>query len=262
MTLSIIIPSYNTKDLLKKCLDSVRQLADEIIVVDNGSIDGSAKMIDASFPNVVLIENTQNLGFAKAINKGVKKASGKFVFLLNSDTVVRKDALAKAFGFLARNPDSIIGLGLVNPDGSIQSSVYHFPTIWRAIKEFWFGIENSYQKYTPKGEDAKRVDAVTGAAMIVSKDVFEKLNGFDEKYFFYFEDLDFCRKASKKGISVYYLPFAKILHHHGASGVDMPKIVHNWLVASSKKYNGNLKYYLITLIILLGQKWQRLIGKN
>jgi len=114
--------------------------------------------------------------------------------------------LEKGLAFLEKNPDSIIGFQLVNPDGSIQSSAYHFPTICRAIKEFWFGVENSYQKYTPKGEDAVRVDAVTGAAMIVPRKIVDDLGGFDEKYFFYFEDMDLCRQVKKNNKDVYFLP--------------------------------------------------------
>lgn len=94
--------------------------------------------------------------------------------------------------------------------------------------------------------------------MLISRKVTKKIGLFDEKYFFYFEDLDYCRRAKKMGLRVYYLPSVKIVHHHGATGAAMPEMTHQWLVESSKKYNGLIKYYLLTLFIWGGQKWQRL----
>jgi GT2 family glycosyltransferase len=277
-TLSVIIVNFNTKKLLRDCLESLissfkeirkkdKDFYLEIIIVDNGSKDGSVEMIGkeflpkaihASYPEIFLIENIYNWGFAGAVNKGIKKSKGEFIFLLNSDTIVNPEALKKALDFFKNKKQAIAGLKLINLDGSIQPSVYHFPTILRAIKEFWFNIKNSYQKYYPKTKEPIKVDAVTGAAMIFPKSIVKKIGMLDEKYFFYFEDLDFCRKAFKNNIPVFYLPQAEIIHHHGASGIEMQEIVHQWLVESSKKYNGLLKYYLLTLVIWLGQKIKRI----
>lgn len=280
MDLSIIIPSYNTKKLLKECLESViryqppvtrkkpttghRPLVTEIIVVDNGSTDSSVEYLKkiAKDKKIQTILLNQNWGFAGAVNRGIKKAKGRFILLLNSDTIAQKNTLEGAIKFAQEHPQSIIGLQLVNPDQSIQPSVYHFPSILGAVKEFWLGKKDSYQKYYPKSLHPVKVDAVTGAAMLIPKKIIKKIGLFDEKYFLYFEDLDYCRRAKKAGLSVYYLPSAQIIHHHGAAGKEMPEITHQWLVESSKKYNGLVKYYLLTSIIWLGQKWQRLIGKR
>lgn len=280
MDLSIIIPSFNTKKLLKECLESVisnqrpatrkkpttshRSLVTEIIVVDNGSTDNSVEYLKkvAKDEMIQIILLDQNWGFAGAVNRGIKKAKGKYLLLLNSDTQIQKETLKEAIKFAQEHPQSIIGLQLVNPDQSIQPSVYHFPSITGAIKEFWLGKKGSYQKYFPKSKKPVKVDAVTGAAMLIPKKIIKKIGLFDEKYFFYFEDLDYCRRAKKAGINVYYLPSAKVFHHHGAAGREMPEITHQWLVESSKKYNGLVKYYLLTLIIWLGQKWQRFLKRQ
>ena len=268
MDLSIIIPSYNTKKLLKECLNSLKKnkgkLSIEIIVVDNGSTDSSVDYLKKTSKDemIQIILLDQNWGFAGAVNKGIKEARGKFLLLLNSDTQIQKETLKKAIEFAQNHPQAIVGLQLVNFDGSIQPSVYHFPSLRRAIKEFWLGQKDSYQKYFPKTKKAIKVDAVTGAVMFIPKKIIKKIGLFDEKYFFYFEDLDYCRRARKVGLKVYYLPPAQVFHHHGAAGKAMPEITHQWLVESSKKYNGLVKYYLLTLIIWLGQKWRRLTGKK
>jgi len=268
MDLSIIIPSFNTRKLLKECLDSLKKnenkLSIEIIVVDNGSTDNSVDYMKkvAEDKKIKIILLKQNWGFAGAVNRGIKRAKGKFLLLLNSDTQVQKETLKKAIEFAQKHPKAIVGLQLINLDGSIQPSVYHFPSVGRAIKEFWLGQKDSYQKYYPKTKKPVAVDAVTGAAMLIPRSVVKKIGLFDEKYFFYFEDLDYCRRARKVGLKVYYLPSAQVFHHHGVASKAMPEITHQWLVESSKKYNGLVKYYLLTLVIWSGQKWQRLIGKN
>ncbi len=268
MDLSIIIPNFNTKKLLKECLDSLKRnkgsLKMEVIVVDNGSEDSSVdylkKNLQGETIQAILLD--QNWGFAGAVNRGIKQAKGKFILLLNVDTQVLEETLKETINFVQDHPQAITGLQLINPDGSIQPSVYHFPSLLRAIKEFWLGREDSYQKYYPRTKKPIKVDAVTGAAMVIPRKVIKKIGSLNEKYFFYFEDLDYCRQAKKAGLAVYYLPSAKVLHHHGAAGKDLPEITHQWLVESSKKYNGLLKYYLLTLIIGLGQKWRKLIGKS
>lgn len=276
MELSIIIPNYNTKKLLKECLtslissnlirinsnkNSLKFENYEIIVVDNGSTDSSVDFLKkeaARNKMIQIILLDQNWGFAGAVNRGIKKARGRFLLLLNSDTQVQKETLKEAIEFAQKHSQSIIGLQLVNLDGSIQPSVYRFPSIEGAIKEFWLGKKDSYQKYYPKSQKAIKVDAITGAAMLIPKKLIKKIGLFDEKYFFYFEDLDYCRRAKKMGIEVYYLPSARVFHYHGAAGKEMPEITHQWLVESSKKYNGLAKYYSLTSIIWLGQKWQKL----
>jgi len=267
MDLSIIIPSFNTKKLLKECIDSIRKNKDglkiEIIVADNASSDGSVEMVRKEFSKIKLIENEENLGFAKAVNQGIKRAKGDHILLLNSDVIVKSGALKEMLNFAERHPlAGIIGGKLVGPEGSIQASVYHFPTISRAVREFWFGQKDVYQKYAPQVDKPAIVDAVTGAAMLIPKKIIDEVGLLDERYFMYFEDLDYCRRVKKDGYRTYYLPQVEFVHYHGASGKGIPELTHQWLVQSSKLYNGLLKYYLLTLIIWLGQKWQKILGKR
>lgn len=310
--LSIIIISYNTRQSLKKCLESLsdqlsvssgqgsgiggdrknvrrspitghRSLVAEIIVVDNGSSDGSVEMVrefgvrslesgergkpikrakslptpHSQLPTLRLIENQKNLGFAKAVNQGINQAEGETIFLLNSDTVIKEEALMTILSFEKKVRPAIIGAQLVNPNNSLQPSVFHLPTVKNAISEYWFGKKDTFSKYLPATNRPVEVEAVVGGAMLISKKVIEAIGLFDERYFMYFEDLDYCRRARKAGFKIYYLPSAKILHEHGLSGKAMPKETNQWLVESSKIYYGAVNYFFITLVIKIGQIWQK-----
>lgn len=267
MDLSIIIVSFNTKALLRQCLKSLilkpktQPLTPEIIVVDNGSTDGSVEMLRKW--KVKLIENKENLGFARAVNQGIQKSKRKYLLLLNSDIIVRSGSLRAMVNFAGTHPlAGVVGGRLLGPGGSVQASVYHFPTFLRAIREFWFGREGVYQKYVPRGEKPMVVDAVVGAAMLIPRKIIKEIGPLDERYFMYFEDLDFCRRVKKVGYHTYYLPEAEFVHYHGASGKKIPGLTHQWLVQSSKVYNGTLRYYLLTLVIWLGQKWQKIFRRS
>jgi GT2 family glycosyltransferase len=239
----------------------------EIIVVDNGSRDGSAKLAESykvkKTKNLTLklIQNKQNLGFAKGVNQGIRQVEGKIIFLLNSDTVVKKGALGALLDFEKKFRPVIVGAKLLNSDGTVQPSVFHLPTIGRAISEYWLGKKGSFSKYSPVEEKPVEVEAVVGGAMLISKEVIEKVGLFDERYFMYFEDLDYCRRARKIGFKIYYLPSARIVHQHGASGRNISTRTNRWLVESSKIYHGPAKHNLITLILRLGQKWQKILKR-
>lgn len=285
MDLSIIIPSFNTKELLRQCLRSVisdqwsvvsKKPVTEIIVVDNGSTDSSVEMLKKlqtskkpatrdsfGMPKLQVFFNKENLGFAKAVNRGIKKAKGEYILLLNSDIIVQPGALKAMVDFAKTHLlVGVVGGRLLDPDGSVQASVYHFPSLIRAIREFWFNQKDTYQKYTPHSDQPVVVDAVTGSTMLIPKKIIDEIGLLDERYFMYFEDLDYCRRVKKAGYKTYYLPSAQFAHYHGASGEKIPELTHQWLVESSKLYNGFLKYYLLTLIIWLGQKWQRLLKRK
>lgn len=266
MDLSVIIVNFQTKDLLQKCLESLEKSKYrdfEIIAVDNGSTDGSVEAIEARYKDIKILRNEENLGFAKAVNQGIKQATGEYIFLLNPDSEVKPGSLEELVKFAKKRPETgVVGAKLLNPDGSIQPSVYHFPTIWRAIAEYWLGKKGAYEKYAVTASDAVEVEAVTGAAMLIPKKTIEKIGFLDERYFMYFEDLDFCRRVQRAGFKVYYLPQAEIIHHHGKSAALMGFQAYNWLCQSSKIYNGFIKYFLLSFIIWSAQKWQRILGKN
>jgi len=274
--LSVIIVSYNTKKLTLDCVLSIEKegssLNKEIIVVDNGSHDGSIAAIsklrsESSKLNVRIIENKENLGFSKANNQGIKTAKGKYILLLNSDTKVKKGALDALVNFAKITPDAgVVASRLLNPDGSIQASCFHFPTIKNAIFEYWLGRKGLFDKYAPKGNKPITVDASVAAAFLITPKALSDVGLLDERYFFYMEDLDYCRQIWKTGLKVYYLPSSEVFHYHGASGKHLANEKNQWrrLIPSSKIYHGFIKHYLLTSILWLGQKKNRLLyhGKN
>jgi hypothetical protein len=272
MDLSIIIVNLNTKDLTIDCIDSIQnegsRIKKEIIVVDNGSVDGSVeelKRYEKKLKNFTVVFNKENLGFARANNQGIRKAKGKYILLLNSDTLVKKGALGKLIKFAKGKVDAgVVGARLLNPDGSLQSSCYHFPTIKNAIREYWFSQKGLFEKYAPQGKNPQAVDAVVGAAFLITPKALKKVGVLDERYFAYFEDIDYCKKVWQKGLKVYYLPEAEIIHYHGATFKKMAKAKDRWkkLIPSSKIYHGLIKHYILTVVLWVGQKWQKFLKEK
>jgi hypothetical protein len=269
MKLSIIIVNFNTKDLTKACIESVMNegssLDFEVVVVDNNSKDGSIdelKKLWRKYKNLKLIENKENLGFSKANNQGARAASGEYILLLNSDTVVKRFSFKKLIAFAEKKEDAgVVGARLLNPDGSLQDSCFHFPTIKNAIREYWLGQKGLFEKYAPKGNRPVEVEALVGAAFLITPKALQEVGLLDERYFMYFEDVDYCRRVWEKGLKVYYLPEARVLHYHGESGKKLADSANQWrrLIPSSKIYHGTMKHYVLTIILWLGQKWQKLV---
>lgn len=261
MHLSAVIVSFNTKNLTLKCIESVLAqgsgLEVETIVVDNGSSDGSAGALK-NLKQIKLIQNKSNLGFARGVNQGIKVSSGKHVLLLNSDCELGSGALKKLFDFAESALDAgVIGAKLVNPDGSVQPSCYFFPGLTRALKRY-FGERNEVDKYYPKGSSPVQVEAVVFAATLITKSALDNVGILDERYFMFFEDLDYCKRAKSLGLNVYYFPGAQVIHHHGASGRNEADAANQWrrLIPSSKIYHGLVKHHLIVWAMWLGQKWE------
>jgi GT2 family glycosyltransferase len=260
--ISIIIVSFNTKNLTLQCIKSAEEegssLKKEIIMVDNGSTDGSvaefAKLQKSKTPEIRLVKNKRNVGFAKAVNQGIRKAKGEYILLLNSDTKVKSGAFSKLVKFAKRTPDAgVVGARLFNPNGSVQASCYKFPTIIKTIQQYWLGEQKWLDKFAPRGKQPVVVDVVVGAAFLITFKARELVGLLDERYFMYFEDFDYCRRVWNSGLKVYYLPAAQVVHHHGASGGN-----NELLIKSSKIYHGLLGHYLMNIVIWLGQKWQKL----
>lgn len=270
--LSIIVVNYNTKDLLVDCIDSIKKegsnLKKEIIVIDNASQDDSKAYLEStqfkkSGKNLKTktILNKKNLGFSKANNKGIKIAKGKYILLLNSDTKVKKGALDELIKFVRQTTEAgVVGPRLLNPDGSVQGSCFNFPSFQNAIREYFLGQKGAFGKYAPKENYPIVVDAVVGAAFLITPQALQNVGLLDEKYFFYYEDLDYCRRVKKQGMKVYYLPSSQIIHYHGAAGKTNKDVkVSELLVDSSKKYHGIIGYYILTFILKIGQKWKKLM---
>ncbi len=230
--LSIIIVSYNTKDFLKNCLGSVyKNLGDlkaEVIVVDNASKDGSPEMVLKEYKNTHLIENKENLGFSKANNIGVKKATGRYTLFLNSDTLVYENTLTFMVNFMEKNKDAGASTCKLNlPNGKIDDASHRgFPTPWNSFSHFSglskiLGKTKIFGGYNLGYLDLSKtheIDALAGAFMLVRKEAGEEVGWWDEDYFFYGEDLDFCYMLKQKGWKIYYVPQVNILHFKGVSG--------------------------------------------
>ncbi len=273
--LSIVIVNLNTKDLTVGCIRSIEKEAKdldfEVLLTDNGSSDGSVEAFqrikkETYWKNrFTLILNDSNTGYAKANNQGIRKAKGKYILLLNNDTVVHKNALQKLIEFAGETPDAgVVGSRLLNIDGTLQMSCYHFPTITNAIKEYWFGKKGLFEKFAPKGDAPTAVDSVVGAAFLITPEAKKRVGILDERYFAYFEDVDYCRQTWKKGLKVYYLPDSVITHYHGATFKKLGDDKNRWrkLIPSSITYHGWLKHYVLFVILWLGQKWQKLLGSK
>ncbi len=223
--LSIIIVNWNTAAMLSDCLRSLKSvsggLATEVIVVDNGSIDGSADLVRRDFPHVRLIANETNVGFARANNQGMGARTGRYIALLNSDTVVREGAMATLVRFLDAHPRAgAAGPRLLNADGSLQPSCHPVLTPGR---EFWrlLLLDRLFPRATyPMGrwpEEPREVEVIKGACLVVRKAALDGVGLLDERYFMYSEEMDLCVRIARAGWGLYWVPAASVVHFGGAS---------------------------------------------
>jgi GT2 family glycosyltransferase len=259
---SIIIVSWNTRDLLADCLRSIAQTAGdvgvEIVVVDNASADGSQDMLRQRFPHVHLIANPENAGFARAVNQGVGAATARALLLLNSDARLLPNSLRALLDVLAAQPRAaVVGARLCNADGSFQGSHAPFPTLWR---EFLIlsGVGRAlYGQWYPshghkEGRGPQAVEYVGGACMLVRRDAFAQVGGFDEGYFMYAEEVDFCYVLHRNGWQVWYQPAAAVIHLGGGSSrhrrVDFEGDLYRSRVRFFRKHHGDRAARLL--------KWQ------
>jgi hypothetical protein len=269
--LSIVIVSWNVRDLLRQCLDSLaaqQSPAVEVIVVDNGSTDGSVEMARAEFPAVALIANADNRGFPAANNQGIRAANGRYVLLLNPDTQVAADALAALVVFADAHPDvGVVGPQLLNPDGSVQSSRRRFPTLATALFEStWLQpyaprrlLDHYYVRDRP--DDLQQgVDWVDGAALMARRTAIDQVGLLDEGFFMYSEELDWCRRFRAAGWRVTYEPAARIVHHRGKSSEQAVAARHIHFQTSKvryfRKYHRPLAAGLLRCFLLAGYVWQ------
>lgn len=254
MDVSVIIVNYNTKELIKNCLKSIyektKDINFEIIVSDNASTDGSQEMIKQEFPNVILIENNQNLGFGAANNKGLKIAKGKYIFYLNSDTLLLNNALKYFFDYWENSYDKenigCLGSMLLNPDESFSNSYHVFPNSKSCLNFLIRVTASSFHlkkiiKTKPKNKSAfyGLVDFVVGADMFLKND--EKAY-FDERFFLYYEETDLQFQLMKKNKKRIIIEGPRIVHLEGASSKE-GKTVYSFKKASSAYYwESCLKY--------------------
>lgn len=222
MKLSIIILNYNVRYFLELCLKSVEaaivNIDAEIIVVDNNSKDDSCKMVKELFPNISLIENKENSGFSKGNNLGVLQAKGEFLCILNPDTVVSEDTFVKLLKLSEDKKDlGIVGCKLINGGGIfLPESKRNIPTINVAFKKILGFSKSYYANHLSENENGE-ADILVGAFMLIKKNVYDDVGGFDEDYFMYGEDIDLSYKVLKAGYKNYYFGEVKVIHYKGES---------------------------------------------
>lgn len=254
VTVSIIILSYNTKDLLARCLESlfknVREVSHEVIVVDNNSSDGSADFVKKQFKKVTVIENTENVGFAKGINSGAEHAKGTYLLFLNSDTEMVDSSLSELVTYLDQHQDAgVVGGLLTNIDGTVQrsyGSFYHLPSVILMI----FGGEK-LEIAAHSHSKIQEVDWVSGGFFLTRAHLFNELSGFDEHFFMYIEDMEFCYRVKKAGYKVVFAPFSRVLHvgHASASRSFAIVQIYKGLLYFYKKHKNILEYNILKVIL-------------
>ncbi len=224
--LSVIILTHNEKDHIRPCLDSVfAQKADncEIIVIDNGSADGSAEYVKENWPEIMIIENAENRGVAVGRNQGINASTGEYIMFLDADARLTDNTLQGLIDFHKNEPKAaIVGPKIKYPSGAIQYSCRTFPTlltvIWRGTSLYKkFPGASFYEKhlYLTKGsEQTRKVDWVLGACQMIKRKALDDIGLLDEKYFFGYEDIDLCWRAGQKGWDVYYYPEALAIHDY------------------------------------------------
>ena len=235
MDVSIIIVNWNTKKLLRDCLTSVYEqtmnIDYEVIVVDNGSTDGSIEMVKQDLPQVKLIQNKENRGFAAANNQAIAAARGRYILLLNSDTIVLDKAIEKTLAFAdAHTEAGAIGCRVLNPDGTVQTTCFMFPSLLNMLlsstylyklfpKNRFFGRE---QMTWWDRNDVREVDVVTGCFILIRHEAIEQIGTMDESFFMYGEETDWCYRLKKNGWKIMFTPVGQIIHFGGQSTAKTP----------------------------------------
>jgi len=224
---SVVVVNWNTRELLADCLRTAQKMAGDVsiefVVVDNASTDGSQDMVRQQFPEARLIANTQNVGFARANNQGVAAAQGRYALLLNSDAFLLPGALPAMVALADSNPYiGLVGAHLLNADGTFQASHTAFPNLWQEFLILSGLGRLLFGRYYPSGgpqaaRGSQAVDYVEGACLLARREAYQAVNGMDEGFFMYAEEVDLCYALIRAGWQVWYHPAARVTHLGGAS---------------------------------------------
>lgn len=269
---SIIIVNYNKRTLLKKCLDSIVKNIDyphyEVIVIDNGSTDGSAQMVEKDFPWVKLVVNEKNLGFCKANNQGIEASKGEVIFLLNNDCIIQRGVVREMVKVLMSNKKiGIVGCKLIFPDGNLQSEGQSFPKVSllnlasRIIPSLRSRITLSVNKYVHEdGNSLKYCEWILGAALMTKRSVIKKVGLLDEDYFIRWDDADYCYRCRKCGFEVVCMTDVQVIHVGGATVSLSFLLERNKLLFFVKNYPLREVVKAIVLLNLLSPLILSIIG--
>ena len=254
---SIVIVSFNTRDVTRQCLEHVRKHAaavkHEVLVVDNASVDGSADMVAAEFPEARLIRSDENRGFAGGNNPAMKIARGRYILLLNSDAFLSEGALEKTLQYMDDHPDTgVLGCKLTDPDGTMQASARMLPGPLNKIlhitglaarfpgSKFFGRVDYTWWDHS----EPRTVGWVVGAYFLIRRETMENIGVLDERYFLYFEEIDYCLTARRAGWEVVFYPHAEIVHIGGQSTIKVPgKISAKGRQMISIRLTSEFRYY-------------------
>jgi len=275
MDLSIVIVSYNTKKITEDCLESINRsltgtkIKYEIIIVDNNSHDGSPQLLETmsqdNHNNLVYKQTGKNLGFGRGNNFGVKMAQGKYILLLNTDVIVLNRSIEKLYNFYIKNEKQVhfLGAKLLNHDLTPQPSACRFftlPVVFATLLlkgDYWGLTRYSPNKFC-------RIDWISGACILTTKKLYQRLGGFDKDIFMYMEEVDLLYRAQKKGLNTYFYPYSQIIHLGSSSsdGKTFPIIqVYKGFLFFYKKHYSIFHIFILRLILKFKALVAYLIGK-
>ncbi len=269
ISISVIVVTYESASDIAECLKSIPERKDcEVLVIDNNSRDETVQIVRREFPRVRLIVNKKNLGYARANNQGIKESQGRYILLLNPDTTLNPEFIEKTVDFMEKNPTiSVLAPKILNPDGTVQDSIREFPD-YKIL--FWeiTGLAKIFPKSSVFGRWRMRyfdytklqeVPQPMASALLLRRDVLERVGSFDEEFPIYYNDVDLLKRIKESGLKVFYFPEADLIHKRGGSTRLVWKRMifeqHKSLYQYFKKHKkGKLLYpfFLFTAIIRLG----------
>lgn len=277
-SLDIIIVNWNSGNLLSECIHSINNAVhnsfdlNRVVIIDNASNDGSLDDLENVNLPLIIIRNEKNFGFAKACNQGAKTSKADYLLFLNPDTRLFNNSLKGPIAFMQRKENEFVGIigdQLIDEKNNVSKTCSRFPNAFSLVY-MSFGLDRLFPKIFPahfmtewNHNESKVVDQVMGAFFFVRRDLFEKLNGFDERFFVYFEDLDFSLRAKKNGYKIYYLSTAQVFHKGGGTSekVKAQRLFYNLnsKILYSKKHFNKLSFFFILFLILFCEPITRII---
>jgi N-acetylglucosaminyl-diphospho-decaprenol L-rhamnosyltransferase len=225
MDLSIALVNWNNRDHIERCLESIEAaqlpFPYEIVVADNGSTDGSQQMLAERFPSVKIVQNKDNGGVARGNNQCIRNSTGRYIYILNNDTIVNRESIETTVKFLDEHAEAgAAGGKLLNPDGTFQSGFDNFPTFWEEfllVSHIGKCFNPHFPTYDDTESSAREVDYISSASIVVRREAIEEIGLIDEEYFIYSDEVDWLYRLWQAGWKIYYLPHVTTIHYGGGS---------------------------------------------
>ena len=269
IVLSIIVVNYNGQKFLEKCLNSIEQFIDyqscEVIIIDNNSTDDSISIIQRNFPSIKIFCSLVNLGFGRANNLAIQHSRGDYLLFLNTDTILIENTPQILLAYLQQHQNiGIISPKIVFLDGSYQLSCGRLPNIViEFLDKIRYGLNKKWHHifanlYSKQYSNIQEMGWLTGACLMMTRDVFDRVGGFDESFFMYFEDKDICKRVAEMGLKVVYYPKTSLIHLLGGSSQDVKKSVNTYYRDSQlyyyQKHLGTFQTAILKLYLRLSGK--------